>query len=481
MKLFNPLLTARILSTILLLESAAFLACLPVAYIYNEPVKPFYWSAGITFFISLVFSIISQNADRNKFSNRDGYLVVAFSWISFLLLGTLPFLIGGTLDNFADAFFESSSGFTTTGSSIFEDVESLPKSINFWRNLTHWIGGLGIIVLVIIILPSLGITGYQLFSLESSLREKIHPKTKAIGFRILIIYLGMTCSLILLLVLGKMPVFDSICTSFSTVATGGFALKNNSMAGYSPYIQYVLMIFMFLGGISYVVYYYLFKFNLHKVRQNEELLFYVVITLIAGAVVSSILLSRSSMPPGLAVREGFFNVVSVITTTGFVTTDVILWPVPALLLLFLLFFSGACTGSTSGSIKIARHVIVIKSIKAAFVKLIHPSAYPNIRYSGKLVSEKTSISIMSFVILYLFIFLIGSIVIVMTGQDLITSASAVAASLGNTGFGLGTVGPMSNYSHFSQAAKIVLSLLMTIGRVEIIAILTLFTRSFWKL
>lgn len=481
MKLFNPMYIIRILSTILLIECVAFLLCLPSAYTFNEPTGPFYWSAGICFIISGIFSVISQKADNKHFSNRDGYLVVAFSWISFLLLGTLPYLFSGTINNFPDAFFESSSGFTTTGSTIFADVESLPKSINFWRHLTHWIGGLGIIVLVILVLPTFRITGYQLFSLESSLREKIHPKTKAIGYRIMLIYMTMTILLTCLLALGEMPFFDSICTAFSTIATGGFSVKNTSMIGYSTYTQYVILVFMFLGGISYVVYYYVFKFNFTRVRQNEELFFFAIITIIAGTIASCILLSQSTETPEMAFREGFFNVISVITTTGFIVSDVIYWPGPALILLFLLFFSGACTGSTSGGIKVARHVIVLKSIKAAFVKLVHPSAYSNIRYSGKLVSEKTSIAMMSFVLLYLFIFLFGSIMVVFTGPDVITAASAVAASVGNTGFGLGTVGPLSNYSHFPVAAKIILSLLMTIGRVEIIAILTLFTRSFWKL
>lgn len=481
MKLFNPLLILRILSTILLIECAAFLACLPVAYHYEEQSGPFYWAAGICFLISLVFSLVSQNADRGKFSNRDGYLIVALAWISFLILGTIPYIFSGVIPSFIDAFFESSSGFTTTGSTIIPDLNPVPKSILFWRSLTHWIGGLGIIVLVIVILPTLKVTGYQLFTLESSLKEKIHPKTKSIGFRILIIYLGLTAAEIAFLYPGDMDMFESICHAFSTVATGGFSVRNDSIASYSAYSQYVILVFMFLAGISFVVYYYLIKANFNKIRHNEELWFYFVVVLIAGSVASFILLADSSLTPEQAFRNGFFNVVSLITTTGFVSSDYLLWPLPAVLMIFLLLFAGASTGSTTGSIKMARHIIVVKSIRASFTKLIHPNAVQNIRFSGKLVSEKTCVSIISFVVLYLFLFLVGSIIIVMTGSDVITAASAVAASLGNVGPGLGLAGPMSNFAHFPDIAKFIFSLLMIIGRVEIIAILTLFTRSFWEL
>ena len=481
MKLINPLLILRILSTILLLETISYLFCLPVAIIYKESLYPFLGSASITLLLSGLFYLISRQADRYKFSNRDGYIAVTLSWVIFSLLGTLPYLLSNTIPSFIDAFFESTSGFSTTGSSILTDVEILPFSILFWRSLTHWFGGIGIIMLIIIILPSLRVTGYQLFSLESSMKEKIHPKTKAIAFRILFIYLGLTLAQTILMTFGDMNLFDSICHSLGTVATGGFSTKNTSMMSFSPYSQYIVMIFMFLAGTSQVIYYYLLKFNFKKIKQNEELWFYITVAIIAGALATIILLVNSTRSFEESFREGFFQTISIITCTGYVSADYILWPVPALLLIFLLMFAGGSTGSTSGGIKMARHLVVIKNIKAVFVKLNHPKSITFIKLNGKSVPENANTSILSFVVLYLFIFVLGTIIIVVTGVDPITSASSVATCMAAIGPGLGTVGPMSNFAHLPETSKLVLTLLMIIGRLEIITVFTIFTRTFWKL
>lgn len=431
--------------------------------------------------LSTVFHSVSRNADSNEFSHRDGYLTVTVSWVVFSLLGALPYIISGTIPSVINAFFESTSGFSTTGSSILTDVESLPNSILFWRSLTHWIGGIGIILLVVIILPSLRVTGYQLFSLESSLKEKIHPKTKAIGFRVLFIYLGLTLAEIFLLSLGDMNLFDSICHSFGTVATGGFSTKNSSLAYFSSYSQYIVMLFMFLSGISQVIYYYIIKFNFKKVKQNEELWFYIMIVVLTGALATIILLVNSTRTFEESFRDGYFQVISIISCTGFSNTDFILWPATGVLLLFILMFAGGSTGSTSGGIKMAKHLIVLKNIKNVFVKLNHPNSITSIRLNGKNISENTNISILSFVVLYLFLFILGTIVVVVTGADLISASSSVATCMAGIGPGLGTVGPMSNFAAIPETAKIVLSLLMIIGRLEIITIFTLFTRTYWKI
>jgi len=481
MKLINPLLIIRILSTILLIETISFLFCLPVVFIYKESPTPFLLSAAITFFFSAIFYFISREADSKKFTNRDGFLAVTLSWVIFSLLGTLPYLISGTIPSFTDAFFESTSGLSTTGSSILKNVEILPYSILFWRSLTHWIGGIGMIVILIIILPSIRATGYQLFSLESSMKEKIHAKTKAIVFRVLFIYLGLTLAEILLLNIGEMNLFDSICHSFGTVATGGFSTKNNSLAYYSSYSQYIVMIFMFLAGTSQVIYYYIVKLNFKKVRQNEELWFYIAVILIAGTIATIILHLNSARTFEESFREGFFQIISIITCTGFTSADYLLWPGAALLLIFLLMFSGASTGSTGGGIRMARHLIVLKNFKNIFIKLNHPKSISFIKLNGKSVTENTNISILSFVVLYLFIFVLGTVIVVITGVDLITASSSAATCMAGIGPGLGSVGPSSNFANLPEASKVVLSLLMIIGRLEIITVFTIFTRTFWKL
>ena len=481
MKLINPLIIIRILSTILFVETIAVLSCLPVAFLYKESPAPFLFTALVTFLLYGTGRFIGRNADMNRFSNRDGYLSVTLAWILFSSMGALPYIFSGAIPNFINAFFESASGFSTTGSSILTDIESLPYSIIYWRSFTHWIGGVGIIVLVLIILPSLRITGYQLFSLESSMKEKIHPQTKGIVIRVLIIYFGLTMAQVIFLVLGDMTVFDAICHSYGTIATGGFSSKNSSLQFYSSYSQYVVMVFMFLAGTSQVVYYHLAKMNFKKVKQNEELWLYIAVTLVAGSLALSLLYFKTGRGFEESFRGGFFQVISIITCTGFASEDFLFWPMAGLILIFLLMFSGGSTGSTSGGIKIARHLIVIKNIKNTFRRLHHPKAISAIKLNGKAISDSTNISIISFVILYIFLFFVGTIILTINGSDPVTSATSTATCMAGIGPGLGTVGPMSNYAHLPQFSKLVLSFLMIVGRLEIITVFALFSRSFWRL
>lgn len=417
----------------------------------------------------------------SRLNIRDGLLAVTFSWLLFSLIGGLPYIFSSSLRSLNDAFFEAASGFTTTGATIINDVEILPFSILFWRSLTHWIGGLGIIVLVIIILPSLKISGQQLFTLESSLKEKILPKTQSIGYRLLFVYLGLTVIEVLLLYLGDMTLFDSICHSFGTIATGGFSTRNASLTYYSAYSQYVITIFMVLSGVSFVVYYFIVKLQFSKVKKNEELWFYLGTVLTTGLIAAAILFFQAGKPLELAFREGFFQVVSIITTTGFITTDYLYWPTGGIILLFLLLFAGASTGSSTGSIKMARHLLAVKNIRGVFTRLLHPNVITPIRINGKPVSEKTSNTVLSFIVLYLFIFLAGTFATTLTGLDIETSASAVASSLGNVGPGIGLVGPMFNYSALPEISKLIFSLLMITGRLEILTVFALFSRSFWRI
>ncbi len=481
MKLINPLVILRVLSTILFLETIAFLICLPVAHIFNESPYPFLCSALISIIISVSFFLLSKNTSIDKITNREGFIVVSLSWFLFSILGTVPYVLSGSVSSFIDAFFESASGFTTTGATIIKDIEILPFSIMFWRNLTQWIGGLGIILLVIIILPSLKMTAQQLLSMESSLKEKILPKTKAIGYRLLYIYLGLTLIEIILLYLGDMNLFDSICHTLSTVSTGGYSTRNTSISEYSSYSQIIIAIFMFLSGISFVIYYYLVKLRLRKIVKNEELWFYTAFTVAAGIAATFILFHNGGIIFSNALKEGFFQVISIITTTGFTSTDYLKWPSAGVMLIFILLFTGASTGSTTGGIKMLRHLLVIKNIRNIFRRIIHPSAISQIKLNGKLINENVNLSVISFVVFYLFIFIIGTILIVLTGSDPVTSASAVISTLGNTGPGLGSIGPIYTYAPMSDTSKVIFSFLMIIGRLEINTIFILFTKSFWRL
>ena len=481
MKLINPLLIIRILSTVVLIESLAFLLCLPVAWYYHEAGVSFIISAFITMIISALAHQATLKTDLSKFTNRDGYLCGTLSLLLLTLIGTFPYLMSGTITSFIDAFFESASGFTTTGSTVLKNIEKLPHVLLFYRSLTQWIGGIGIIALLILVLPSLKFSGYQLFSVESNLQEKFHPKTNAIGFRILILYIGLTLAEIILLSLGGMTVFDSICHSFATISTGGFSTRNSNIISYSSYIQYIIMFFMLLAGLSQVIFYYIIKMNYIKVRQNEELWFYFFVVIIAGSIATITLLSNSTLSLAESFRTGFFQVISVISCTGFYSTNYNLWPGTGIMLIFLLMFAGASTGSSGGGIRMARHLIVLKNIRNAFIKLNHPKSISVLRFNGRIIPENINISIISFVVLYILIFVIGTMFVVLTGVDPITAASSSATCLAGIGPGLGDVGPLSSFANLPGTAKMGLSLLMIIGRLEILTVFAIFTRTFWKL
>jgi trk system potassium uptake protein len=480
-RLINPLIILRILSSILLIETFSFLVCLPVALIYNEPLQPFLLSSFITGIVVLLLRFITIKTDTNLISNRDTFLVVSIAWIIFSAAGTLPYILSDSIPSFINAFFESTSGFTTTGASILREVESLPYSILFWRSLTHWIGGIGIIVLVILILPSLKVTGYQLFSLESSMKERIHPKTKGIISRILFIYIGLTLLQIVFLVFGDMNLFDSICTSFGTVATGGFSTRNLSLSEYSAYVQFVTAIFMILGATSYVVYYYTLVGNFRKVIKNEEFWFYIFFVTASVVFVTLILYFKSDRNFELSFRHAFFHVASQISCSGFATTDYTAFPSIGVVIMFLLMFSGGCTGSTTGGIKMARHLILFKNLKNTFIKIQHPNAVIPVKLNGRIVPEGVVNQVTVFIALYILAFLAGSLLMQVTGISVVESAGASATCLANIGPGLDASGNMGNYAHFNSTSKVIMNFLMILGRLELFTFLTIFTRSFRRI
>lgn len=447
----------------------------------KELISPIILSVLIPIIIGSALLVLTKNSDK-VLKVRDGYIVVSLAWISMGLIGSLPFYLSNSIPSFIDAVFESVSGFTTTGSSILTDIESLPKSILYWRSLAHWIGGMGIIVLVIAVLPSLKIAGYQLFSLELSgvSTEKIKPRTSDVAKRLWLIYFGLTFILILLLMGGEMNFFDSLCNSFGTIATGGFSPKNDSIGHYSSYSQYVIMLFMLLSGINFTLHYYFLKGNFRRILKDSELKAFIFLVLLVGTIITGILYFQQEMPLEKSFRDTFFQVISIITATGYATTDYLEWKEVAWILIFLLMFIGACVGSTGGGIKVIRHVVAFKSINRSFVKLLHPDAVKPIRINGKVIEEGKVSSIISFIGIYLLIVIISTIIMSFLGLDGQSSIGSVLATIGGIGPGIGSVGPASNFAHIPEIGKIYLSLLMIIGRLEILTFLVLFTPYFWK-
>ncbi len=470
----------KILTRVLLINTISYFVCISLAWHYHEPIRPFALSAIISSILAGGIYFYKRKAKLQDLKLQEAYFSVSISWFTIALTGSLPYIFSGYFPSIVDAVFESISGFTTTGSSILTYIEALPKSILFWRSLTHWIGGIGIIVLVIIIMPSLKMGSYNLFTLESSLKDRTHSKTKAIGYRLLFIYLFLTISEVILLSYGKMNLFESVCHAFGTIATGGFSPKNDSIAGYSSYIQYTIAFFMVLSGTNFIIHYFLLKRNFSKIKKNEELRLYLFILLLSVIIVSSILFFKTNKPLEVSFREALFQVVSILTCTGYATADYLKWPDIGWTVIFMLMFIGGSTGSTSGGIKIARHLTVLKNIKRLYKNLLHPHAVIPIRLNGKTVPQDNNRMILTFISWYILFFIFGSIILTLSGIDPKTSMSSIATAMGGIGPGIGTVGPASNFAHLSHFAKIVLSFFMILGRLEIYAVIIIFTPGFWK-
>ncbi len=481
--ILNIKLIFHIIGIVLFFESFFLLIDIPVSVIYGSiDFFPILFSYLITAFTGIALFLLTRQDLVKEPTIKESFLIVGFSWLLISLFGTLPYLFSGAIPKFVDAFFESVSGFTTTGSSILKDIESLPKGILFWRSETHWIGGMGIIVLILAIFPFYNIGGTQLFTAEGSMIsfEKLRPRIIETAKRLWGIYMALTVLEIIFLNLGGMNLFDSICHSFATIATGGFSTKNDSLMGYSPYIQYVVTIFMFLSGANFALHYFFIKGDFKRVLSNEEFRVYTIIVLIATFIIS-IALIKNGRSIEAAFREALFQVVSIITATGFASADYLLWPTYAWVIIFALMFIGACVGSTGGGIKIVRHLIVYKNVKAYFKKLFHPNSVSPIRYNESIISSQLMRSIFAFYFLYLLIFIFGSFLMTALGLDLESAMGSVITTMGGIGPGLGTVGPASNFSAVPAAGKIALTFFMIIGRLEIYSFLIIFTPFFWKI
>lgn len=467
-----------------------------VSGIYNDGATLSITLAAVATMFAGVLGMYYTRGHRKEVKQKEGYIIVTFGWLVMSISGMLPYIFSGAIPNVTNAFFETVSGYTTTGASIMDDIESMPEGILFWRSLTHWIGGMGIIVLAIAILPLLGIGGMQLFSAEAPgpSADKLHPRITDTAKRLWFIYLGYTIAETILLKLAGMSFFDAINHALATLSTGGFSTKNASMAYWNdqPLIQYIVVLFMFLAGSNFVMSYFAFKRKFQRILKDEEWKFYALAVLLFSVIVACVIYFKANIntdTPGYPMvwgkaessfRHAIFQVVSVITTTGFVSADFTQWTPFLTVFFFGLFFMGGSAGSTSGGIKIMRHLIIIKNGLLEFKRTLHSNAIIPVRYNDKTVKEKIVYNIIGFFVLYMLLFIIGALVLGMLGLDFESAVGGAASSLGNVGPALGSLNPVSNFNGLPDLAKWWCGFLMLAGRLELFTVLILLNPYFWK-
>lgn len=486
--LINIKVVANVIGTLIIISGFLMACAIPVSYYYQEPaIYPLIISSAITIVCGLVLKLYTRKSEDAEIKKREGYLIVALGWISMAIFGSLPYIISGAIPNIANAFFETVSGLTTTGASILNNIEEIPKGILFWRSLTQWIGGMGIIVLTIAILPLLGVGGMELFASEAPgpTKDKIHPRIKETAKRLWFIYVGLTLiEAILLMYPGGMNLFDAVNHSLTTMSTGGFSTKQASIAYYnSAIIDYIIIIFMFIAGTNFTLLYFGFKFKFKKFWENDEFKWYFgTILLLTLVVIPSVMVAQSGLNLGFekSFRDALFQVTSIITTTGFASADFTTWGAFVTFLFFLLLFTGASAGSTSGGMKLVRIVLLMKNGFLEFKRRLHPNAVVPVHLNGQGVPNTIIYNLLAFVFLYLSTFVIGSLVVTFLGVEFMEAVSAVATSIGNVGPGIGSIGPSYSFSHLPDSSKWVLSILMLMGRLELFTIAILFTPYFWK-
>ena len=473
----------RIIGILLLLETVMFLVCSSVSFYYRESDMLDFWKAGgITAGIGLLLAALGKGGER-QLTRRDGYVLVSFAWVAFSLFGMLPFYIGGYIPDIANAFFETMSGFSSTGATILDDIESLPHGILFWRSMTQWIGGLGIIMFTIAVLPIFGVSGLQVFAAEASgpTHDKVHPRIGITAKWIWSIYTGITTLLVCLLMLGGMDWFDSICHAFATTGTGGFSTKQASVAYYkSPYIEYVISIFMFISGINFTLLLLFVNRKFKKFIGNAELKFYFGSVVLFTAVIAIVLYYTSPMGMEESFRKSLFQVISLQTSTGFATDDYMQWTPVLWGLLTIIMLMGACAGSTTGGLKCIRMVILTKVSRNEFKHILHPNAILPVRINKQVISPSIVSTVLAFCFIYIAIIVISTLLMMAMEVGAEESMGCVISSIGNMGPGLGETGPAYSWNALPDAAKWLLSFLMLLGRLELFTVLLLFTPDFWK-
>jgi len=486
MKKLDVKIVIRTLCMLLQFEAVFLLLSALVSILYKEnEYVHLLISAAVTFVFGVIGLLSTRDVRNISMGKREGYLVVSLIWVIFSLFGMLPFYLSGRIPSFTDAFFETMSGFTTTGATILTDIESLPYGLLFWRSITQWLGGMGIIVLSMAILPKLGAGGMSMFTAETPgpTKDKIHPKIGDTSKILWGIYTAITLVESLILWVSGMDYFDAICHSFTTMASGGFSTKAASIAYWnSPLIEYIITVFMIMSGINFTLYYYLFRGRFDKLIHNEELKNYLIIIFVMTIVVMGNLLLHHNNIMGLesAFRYSIFNVVALITTTGYANGDYTTWAPFVWTLLLMLMAFGACSGSTSGGIKTVRISILLKNSYYEFKRLIHPNAVIPVRFNEKVIKPQLVDNIQAFVFLYLIIVVISVLFFTAFGLDFDNAVGTAISSISNVGPAIDQYGPMANFAPMPPLCKWYMTLLMMAGRLELFTVFMIFTPSFWR-
>lgn len=481
--LINKKMIGRVLGILLFIEAGLFIICAGVNLLYKEnDYIYFLYTCGVNVLFGSALLLYGRGAE-NKMSRRDGYCIVTLSWVLFTLFGMLPFLWSGSIDGVTNAFFETMSGFTTTGASILDNIESLSHGMLFWRSLTQWIGGLGIVFFTIAILPIFTSGGVQLFSAESTgvTHDRTHPKISVMAKWLWIVYLILTISETILLMVGGMNLFDAVCHSFTTTATGGYSTKQASVAYWnSPYIEYVIAIFMILSGMNFSLFLMCLRGKFDRFFKDNELRWFLGSVGLFTGIITLALVFKNHYGWEIAFRKSLFQVATTHTSCGFVTDDFNFWPPFTWLILLIAMISGGCTGSTSGGVKNMRLVIVFRAIRNEFRRLLHPNAILPIRVNQQTVSSSIVSSAILFFGFYLIIAFIGWTLLLFFGVGFSEGLATVLSSMGGVGPGIGAFGPAYSWNLLPDEAKWILSFLMLIGRLELFSVLLLFYPGFWR-
>ncbi len=473
----------RIAGMINIILAAAMLLPLFVALIYKEEdIYPFLISIVVTGGSGLLLFFGTSRVSMDV-SHREGFIVVAISWINAVFFSSLPYLLSGVVPSVADAFFEATSGITTTGATIFKDIESLPYGLLVWRSVTHWLGGMGIVVLSVAVMPFLGVGGMQLYKAEASSisGEKFVPRIQEMAKILVLVYLFLSFVLLTMLLISGMPLFDAFIHTIGGISTGGFSLKNASIGAYNNInAEWIIIIFMILGATNFALHYDFYRMGIKAYVKNEEFRFYIFVMVVATIFVTINLWVEYYDSMAQAFRYAFFQVVSITTTAGYTTADFSLWPFFSQMALLVLMFIGGSAGSTTGAIKCVRVLVLLKLLYKEVYRLIHPHAVTPVKLNGKVIPPEVLRSVAGFTFLFFLVFVLSSGVLTMLGLDLVTSISSAAATLGNVGPALGMAGPVVGYGELPDLAKWILILNMILGRLEIYTLIILLFPAFWR-